>query len=49
MKNILIFGGAGFIGTNLIKYLLKDLNNQNQIICIDNLHISSIANEACIV
>jgi len=44
MKNILIFGGAGFIGTNLIKYLLKDLNNQNQIICIDNLQTGRLSN-----
>ena len=42
MKNILIFGGAGFIGTNLIKYLLKDLNNQ--IICIDNLQTGRLSN-----
>ena len=42
MKNILIFGGAGFIGTNLIKYLLKDLNNK--IICIDNLQTGRLSN-----
>ena len=35
MKHIIIFGGAGFIGTNLIKYLLSDKNNK--ILCIDSL------------
>ena len=35
MKTILIAGGAGFIGTNLTKRLLKE---GNKIICIDNLH-----------
>ena len=33
MKNIIIFGGAGFIGTNLTKRLL---NSGNKIICVDN-------------
>ena len=35
VKHIIIFGGAGFIGTNLIKYLLSDKNNK--ILCIDSL------------
>jgi UDP-glucuronate decarboxylase len=35
MKHILITGGAGFIGTNLCKFLLKDA--ENIIYCIDNL------------
>lgn len=35
MKNILITGGAGFIGTNLVKKLLDDKNNN--IYVIDNL------------
>ena len=35
MKHIIIFGGAGFIGTNLIKYLLSD--NSNKVLCIDSL------------
>ena len=33
MKNIIIFGGAGFIGTNLTKRLL---DKGNKIICVDN-------------
>jgi UDP-glucuronate decarboxylase len=35
MKYILITGGCGFIGSNLIKKLLEDPNNY--ILCIDNL------------
>lgn len=41
MKNILITGGAGFVGTNLIKELLR-LNNR--IICVDNLQTGKIEN-----
>lgn len=41
-KHILIFGGAGFIGTNLIKYLLYDENNK--ILCIDNLQTGRASN-----
>jgi nucleoside-diphosphate-sugar epimerase len=29
MQNIIVTGGAGFIGTNLIIELLKDKNNNN--------------------
>ena len=32
MKHIIIFGGAGFIGTNLIQSLIEE----NKIICVDN-------------
>ena len=41
-KHILIFGGAGFIGTNLIKHLLLDENNK--ILCIDNLQTGRASN-----
>ena len=35
MKTILVTGGCGFIGTNLVLNLCKDINNK--IIVIDNL------------
>lgn len=42
MKAILITGGAGFIGKNLILYLRsKDINESRQIIVIDNFKTSS--------
>lgn len=41
MNNILIIGGAGFIGSHLIKKLLVDNNN---IICIDNLITGNLNN-----
>ena len=34
MTPILITGGAGFIGSNLIERLLKD---NSEVICLDNL------------
>jgi len=33
-KKLLITGGAGFIGSNLIEYFLK---NNNEVVCLDNL------------
>ena len=45
MKNIVVFGGAGFIGSNLIKRLFKDGNkNNNKVICVDNLFTGNISN-----
>ena len=41
MKNIIVFGGAGFIGTNLIKQLLSE---ENQIICVDNFFTGRLSN-----
>jgi len=41
LGNILVTGGAGFIGTNLIKKLLKEKNN---VICIDNLYTGRFEN-----
>ena len=41
MKHILIFGGAGFIGTNLTKYLL---NQGHKVLCVDNFYTSNFSN-----
>ncbi len=41
MKPILVTGGAGFIGSNLIKKFLK--NNQN-VICLDNFSTGNLIN-----
>lgn len=42
MKNILVTGGAGFIGNNLCRTLLLDDNNY--VMCLDNLYTGSIKN-----
>ena len=41
MSTILITGGAGFIGTNLCKRLLKE---GNKVICVDNLYTGQMRN-----
>jgi len=41
MSRILVTGGAGFIGSNLCKRLLKE---NNEVICVDNLFTSSKKN-----
>ncbi|AEF81246.1 NAD-dependent epimerase/dehydratase family protein [Leadbettera azotonutricia] len=43
MKTFLVTGGAGFIGSNLIKNLL---NNNNKVICIDNMILGNKENIA---
>jgi len=40
-KNVIIFGGAGFIGSHLCQTLLKQGNN---VICVDNLVTGSVDN-----
>ena len=41
MKKILVTGGAGFIGSHLISYLLKQ---NNHVTCIDSLYSGSKSN-----
>ena len=41
MKNILVTGGAGFIGSNLIQYLLR---NESNVVSIDNYSTGSEIN-----
>ena len=38
-KFIVVTGGCGFVGTNLISYLLK--KSRNKIICIDDYSVGS--------
>jgi dTDP-glucose 4,6-dehydratase len=37
MKNMLVTGGCGFIGTNFIRYLLDESDYSGRIINVDNL------------
>ena len=41
MKNVIIFGGAGFIGTNLTERLLKE---GDKVLCVDNLFTGRLSN-----
>mgnify|MGYP001158499522 CR=1 FL=1 len=41
MKNIIVTGGAGFIGSHLIKRLLDE---GNKVICVDNLFTGNLQN-----
>ena len=43
MLNILVTGGAGFIGSNIVEFLLKD-KNINKIRIMDNLHTGKMEN-----
>ena len=43
-KKILITGGAGFIGSNLCEFLLKQ---GSKVICLDNLSTGNIKNIEC--
>ncbi len=40
--NILITGGAGFIGSNFIRYILRNTSFVDKIIILDNLHSSDV-------
>ena len=37
MRNLLVTGGCGFIGTNFIQYLFKESDFQGRVINVDNL------------
>lgn len=44
MKNVLVTGGAGFIGSNLIKHLIETHKDIEKIIVLDNFFTSSAGN-----
>ena len=49
MKDILITGGAGFIGTNLIHHLLNNnIVEARNIFVIDNFYTGEERNQICV-
>ena len=42
MNRIIVTGGAGFVGSNLCKRLVRDKNNY--VICVDNLYTGRLSN-----
>ena len=44
MLNVLITGGAGFIGSNLARYMLEKTFSIDKIILLDNLYAGSVGN-----
>lgn len=47
MKNLLITGGAGFIGVNFIRYLLEESNYQGRVINVDKLTYAGNPESLC--
>ena len=49
--NILVTGGAGFIGSAVIRHIIKNTSNQNQVLNIDKLtyagNLESLIDDPC--
>ena len=37
MKNLMVTGGCGFIGSNFVRYLLEESNFEGRLINVDSL------------